>query len=176
MAHFQKFNVSVQPNHPVSPETVFATKHSPSILEQIGLNMLVEVSISTAFLGATITPPQQRTITVMAHLDTGASTTSIDKTLASYLGLVPTGQQQAATASGLAIVEMYAADIAFLNTPLISIPNLQVGSCTLPHFNLENCLADPTLPTNFGVLIGRDLLSRWSITWHGPTSTVFISD
>ncbi len=25
-------------------------------------------------------------------------------------------------------------------------------------------------------LIGRDILSHWSLTWHGPTSTVLISD
>lgn len=29
---------------------------------------------------------------------------------------------------------------------------------------------------NFGLLIGRDIMSRWNIVWNGPTSTVLVSD
>ena len=115
-------------------------------------------------------------MTVMAHLDTGASLTSIDKRIAQQLGLVSTGSGHIATASGSVTVPNYAVDIAFLNTSLRGIQNLQVTSCQLPHFNLSIAVQNPSNPANFGVLIGRDIMPLWHITWHGPTSTVFISD
>jgi hypothetical protein len=36
---------------------------------------------------------------------------------------------------------------------------------------LNECMYNP-----IGILIGRDIMSRWNIVWNGPTSTVFISD
>ena len=50
---------------------------------------------------------------VMAHLDTGASLTSIDHNLAQYLGLMSIGQQRVSTASGFATVSNYAIDLTF---------------------------------------------------------------
>jgi len=52
------------------------------------------------------------------------------------------------------------------------------GEVDLVYFNkhLEKALKDPNDPTNFGLLIGRDIMSHWHITWFGHTSTVFISE
>lgn len=51
-------------------------------------------------------------------------------------------------------------------------PNLQIGSCNL-NFQLNSNLNNPR---NFGILLGRDVMSRWNIIWNGPSSTVIISD
>jgi len=112
----------------------------------------------------------------MAHLDTGASTTSIEHNIASHLGLFSIGRQRISTANGTSTVDSYPVDLAFLNSSLKGFQNFRVSSCQMAHFNLEDCLQNPNKPKNFGVLIGRDVMSRWHITWHGPTSTVFISD
>jgi hypothetical protein len=110
----------------------------------------------------------------MAHLDTGASKTSIDINLAKYLNLVSTGQSKSKTAGGPQVTPDFVIDLGF-RTPLSPFSNLQIGSCDL-GFNLQQCLANPNDPANFGILIGRDVMSRWNIVWNGPTSTVFISD
>jgi hypothetical protein len=114
----------------------------------------------------------QSSLAVKAHLDTGASVTSIDINLASSMGLVPVGATQLRTAGGV---------VEFSNF----IINLQFPTATLaPRINLPICSCDmgfdpskpPGDPRNFGVLIGRDVISRWNIVWNGPTSTVIIND
>lgn len=176
MAHLFKFSLGLNINPPLTPGTTVGLQNSPIPLLQVGFNMLVELSIASVFLKSINPPTLNKTITVMAHFDTGASRTSIEHSIASHLGLIATGQQQIGTANGFAQSNNYALDIAFLNTPFSGVQNLQVSSCTLPHFNLKNCLRNPNQETNFGILIGRDLMSRWHITWHGPTSTVLVSD
>jgi hypothetical protein len=110
----------------------------------------------------------------MAHLDTGASITSIDISLAKHLKLIPTGQSVSKTAKGPQLMPDFVIDLSFRAT-LSPFFNLQIGSCDL-GFNLQQCLSDPNDSVNFGILIGRDIMSRWNIVWNGPTSTVFISD
>jgi hypothetical protein len=110
----------------------------------------------------------------MAHLDTGASKTSIDINLAKYLNLVSTGQSKSKTAGGIRVTPDFVIDLGF-RAPLRPFPNLQIGSCDL-GLDLQKCLANPNDPTNFGILIGRDVMSQWNIVWNGPSSTVFISD
>jgi hypothetical protein len=175
MSHFNQFSIGLNISPTLPPGTVVGVQQSPAPLAQLGLNMLVEISTASAFLNSP-TPSTRATIAVMAHLDTGASLTSIDANLAQHLGLIATGSQRIGTASGFSTVNNYAIDISFLNTPLKGIQNLMISSCTLPHFNLANAKQNPNLPTNFGVLIGRDIMSRWSVTWHGPSSSVLISD
>jgi hypothetical protein len=110
----------------------------------------------------------------MAHLDTGASITSIDINLAKYLKLAPTGQSTSRTAAGPQSTPDFVIDLSF-RTALSPFLNLQIGSCDL-GFDVQQCLSDPNNSRNFGILIGRDMMARWNIVWHGPTSTVFISD
>lgn len=111
----------------------------------------------------------------MAHFDTGASITSIDINLASHLFLNATGQSISHTASGAHQMPTFAIDLSFPNTNLLPFSNLQIGSCHL-NFNIKNCEQNPNDPKNFGLLIGRDIMSKWNIVWNGPTSTVFIND
>lgn len=175
MSHQNFFNVGINISPAPQKGTAIGLQYAPTALAQLGLNMLVEFSTASAFLSVA-NPPARKNIAVMAHFDTGASLTSIDHSLATHLELVSTGQQRVSTAGGFAVVNNYAVDVGFIGSQLKGIQNLQISSCQLPHFNLQNCLANPNQPQNFGVLIGRDLMSRWNITWNGPTSTVFISD
>jgi hypothetical protein len=137
--------------------------------------MNIPVEISTA---AVFKSPQNNvspfSILAMAHLDTGASVTSIDIALAKHLNLIPMGLSTSGTAAGPQSMPTFVIDLSF-RVDLSPFPNLQIGSCKL-GFDLQQCLANPNDLRNFGILIGRDVMARWNIVWNGPTSTVFISD
>jgi len=174
MAHYTQHSFNLNVNPPLPKGTQVAVGTSAVSLQRFGFNMPIEISTASAFRqGAN--PAQLKTITVMAHFDTGASRTSIDDGLAQHLGLIPTGVGTIRTAAGPKTMNNYAVDVAFLNTQLHGLLNLQVGACDL-GFDLAKNQANPNDITNFGVLIGRDIMSLWHITWHGPTSTVMISD
>lgn len=175
MAHYNHFNLGFNITPTPASGTTVGIQQSHVMLAQVGFNLMVEISTASAFLNVG-NPIPRKTIAVMAHLDTGASLTSIDHSVAQHLGLITIGQQRIGTASGLSIVNNYAIDLAFLGTTLRGVQNMQITSCQLPHFNLQETLLNPNVAKNFGMLIGRDLMARWSITWHGPTSTVLLSD
>ncbi len=175
MAHFHTFNFGVNIIPPPPPGTAVAHHISQMPLQLLGLNFLLEVSTATAFV-ASKNPVPRRAIPVMAHLDTGASSTAIDESLATHLGLISVGKGRNATANGFRESNFYVVDAAFINTPLKGIQNLQISSIHIPSFNLNAAIQNPMVHQNFGVLIGRDILSRWQVTWHGPSSTVFVSD
>jgi hypothetical protein len=113
-----------------------------------------------------------RSTAVMAHLDTGASITSIDISLAEYLDLKPTGFSRYLTAGGIQKMPTYVIDLYFPQCSLKPIINLPIGSCYL-KFDVNGDQKDPE---KFALLIGRDILSRWNIVWNGPTSIVIIND
>ena len=110
----------------------------------------------------------------MAHFDTGASVTSIDIGLAKHLNLLTMGQTESRTAAGLQTMPNFAIDILFPTTSLSPFYNLRVGSCNL-GFDLANNMK-PDKMQNMGLLIGRDIMSRWNIVWNGLSSTVIVSD
>jgi hypothetical protein len=61
----------------------------------------------------------------MAHLDTGASVTSIDRALAQYLNLMPTGQSIIRTAAGPQSMPTFVIDLSF-RADLSPFFNLQI--------------------------------------------------
>jgi hypothetical protein len=175
MGSFVHYNVDINITPPTVAGTRVATSLSPTALLNIGFNIPLEIVTATIFRQ----PPNQTplsSIVVMAHFDTGASRTSIDINLAKHLNLQPIGQSLSYTAAGPQLMPDYAVDIGFPNTNLSPFKNLKIGSCQLITFNLQNSLSNQNDPNNFGILLGRDIMSRWNIVWNGPTSTVFISD
>ena len=106
----------------------------------------------------------------MGHLDTGAMFTSVDFNVAKKLNLFSTGLSKKQTASGEAITPDYIANLSFPGAKLKSYSMVRIGSVNL-GFDFKD---KPY--SKIGILIGRDIMSKWHITWHGPTSTVFISD
>jgi len=112
----------------------------------------------------------------MSHFDTGASITNIDVRLAEHLSLTPIDNIIQGTANGEKELTKYAIDLSFPNTHLKSFLNLEIGSCQLAHFNLQKALDNPMDMKNFGVLIGRDIMSNWLIVWNGTQSIININD
>jgi hypothetical protein len=148
-----------------------ASSPQPLILQ--GLNIPITISTASAYLkNPSFSKMGISSLVVMAHLDTGASITSIDIGLAKHLKLLPTGVSPRFTAAGPTTMPTFAIDLHFQSGAMTPYINLSIGSCKL-NFNISGNLNDPR---NFGVLIGRDIMSRWNIVWNGPTSTVFIND
>jgi hypothetical protein len=158
-------------NSPLPAGTDIGASPRPLLLE--GFNFPVAVSTPSGLLkNPSFDKDLAASIVVMAHLDTGASRTSIDIKLAEHLKLVSTGNSSLTTAGGVKIMPDFVVDLNFPNTDLGPFINLPVGSCNLP-FDISGNLNDFK---NFALLLGRDILSYWNVVWNGPTSTVFIND
>lgn len=174
MAHIHKMSVQIQVNPPIQAETQMNLSFSPEELAKNGFNLPVSISASS-LLKQSNQAADAKTVTVMAHFDTGASRTSIDTRLAEYMGLTPVGMTPICTAAGTVEMPNYAVDISFPSSNLSPFINLPISSCKLP-FCIEPSGEIELNITNFGILIGRDIMSRWNIVWNGPSSTVFVSD
>jgi hypothetical protein len=136
-----------------------------------GFNIPVEISIAS--IRKQPDKPATQSFSVMAHFDTGASGTSIDIGLAQHIGLGVEGTTTILTAAGPQKMPTFMADLAFPSTTLSPFINLKMSSCVL-GFKLDG--ADTATPSNFGLLLGRDVMSRWNIVWNGPSSTVLVND
>jgi hypothetical protein len=135
-------------------------------LRVAGLTFPVAISLASVF---TQNRPELAGETLStAHLDTGASRTSIDIGIAHKLGLIQAGKTSILTAGGIINAPTFLIDLLFPNTTLSPFINLEISSCNLHVIN------DVSPP--FDILLGRDILSRWNIVWNGATSTVFIND
>jgi len=165
--HFKvQFKVTPDPD----PGSKISVKLDYVPLLKTGLNFPVELSTARVFLK----PPgsaKMSSIVVIGHFDTGASSTTIDISLAKHLNLIPVGESIMQTAGGTQTTPDFYINMSFPGSNLHPFHNLKIGSCSLP-FDLNNGLD----PNNFGILIGRDVMSRWNIVWNGPSSTVFIND
>jgi len=173
MAIFNELTFGLNVNPPPTKDTNLTVNFSPFPLLQAGFNIAVEISNASTFKNPPLNMPLC-SIVVMAHFDTGASSTSIDIELAKHLNLLAIGQSENRTASGPQIMPNFAVDISFPTARLSPFYNLRVGSCRL-GFDIANNMKPPK-SQNMGVLIGRDIMSRWNIIWNGPTSTIIISD
>jgi hypothetical protein len=148
---------------------------TPLPLANLGANLRVEVATASALVNDPNSPLARQSLVIMAHIDTGASQTTIASSLAQHLALTQTGVGVANTANGAMTSPTYAADITFVGTDLKARSDLNIGSCKLP-FDLQRHAAQPNDPRNFGILIGRDIMSAWHIVWDGPSSTIMIYD
>jgi len=160
-SHSLGFKITPEP----SQETKVGIIISPQALFVNGLNIPITISTASADLQKPgFDKSSASTIAITAHLDTGASRTSIDLGLAQRLKLLSTGSSIVYTANGPAELPAYAIDLHFPNTNLQPFINLPIGSCNLSG------------QSNFSMLLGRDIMSRWNIVWNGPSSTVIIND
>jgi len=161
------------PNY-LPPDTKFGLDINSQYLLKYGFVMPVIVQTPSFLCSPPFSKPL-RTIVAMALLDTGASSTAISRIIANYLNLDPIGFSQINTAAGQAVYPDFSVDILFPSVALKSFENIKVGTCDLP-FDLNLPIDEYSSKNNFGVLIGRDMMSRWNIVWNGPTSSVFISE
>jgi hypothetical protein len=153
------FNIKITP--PPTDGTHVVVDFSPRDLQQFGFNLPVEISTARIFREPPLNMPLS-SIVVTAHFDTGAGVTSIDIELAKHLNLFAMGQSENRTASGPQVMPNFAVDISFPSTGLSPFYNLLIGSCRL-DFDLVNNMK-PSKSQNMGILIGRDIMSRWTGT------------
>ena len=151
--------------------TDVVTGISTDSLIRYGYNLQVKISPSSK---SKESPEPHRSIIVLANLDTGTSTTTIDTSLAEYLGLTPGKPLSYRTVSGQQTSPTYKVDVNFIEPSLSPEHDIIVNSGIL-DFNLERN-ADKRIQGNIGMLIGRDLMSHWNIVWDGVASTVRIVD
>jgi hypothetical protein len=173
MGYSYNCNILFDIKPPLPAGTQMGIRHTPAPLFLEGFNLPVSVSTSSGCLNnPNFNKDLAASIAVMAHLDTGASRTSIDIGLAEYLKLEPSGMAPNLTAGGIKTMPTFVLDLHFQNANLAPFINLPVSSCEL-SFDIGGRLNSSK---NFALLLGRDILSRWNIVWNGPTSTVFIND
>jgi predicted aspartyl protease len=104
-------------------------------------------------------------IRMKALLDTGASVTIISKTFANHCKLLQTNEGSELTAVGSKIsCGEHAGAISFPNTDLKSFDSIRIRS------------VDFYKQPNYAILIGRDILRKWKITFDGPSKRVTITD
>jgi hypothetical protein len=144
---------------------------SPLPILRWGLNLPVTISPANVYSKILSATPAG-SIIVLAHFDTGARTTAIDIGLAEYLNLVQIGSSRVMTAGGPIDSSAFMIDLQFPGSTLAPLVNLPINSCRL-NFDITNNLYSSQ---NFGILLGRDVMSHWNIVWNGPTSTVIIND
>jgi hypothetical protein len=165
-------NITLNIQPPPPPDAKIGLGFSPSHLADCGLNFPVAVFPSKAAPPDDKSEEPTQSAVVYAHFDTGATISSIDRGLAAYLKLKPTGMSSMMTAGGRQEVPNYVIDLHFPGSGLSPFIRLPIASCQL-EFDVN---AEFKNPRNFAMLIGRDVMSRWNITWNGPVSTVTIND
>jgi hypothetical protein len=98
----------------------------------------------------------------MAMIDTGASGTCVHEPILQQLGINPVGVVQGLTAAGPVQQSLYPARLVFPATGwTFDVPNV-VG------VNLAGQVAQIVPPQPIIALLGRDLLTAWTLTWNGP--------
>ena len=166
MGSLRLHNIGLQTIPPLPINTRVAINMSPFPLVFNGLNIPVIISTASAYRLPN-EPNSIKTTQILAHFDTGATKTSIDIELAKQLSLIPIGESPSHTAAGLMQATDFVIDLSFPGPTLQPFINLQISSCELTN---------PTIPLQFKMLLGRDVMSRWNIIWDGPSSTVIIND
>ena len=170
----QSINAGVQTSKPLPADITASIVMSEKHLLEYGF--VIPLIIQTP--SALHLPPKSKPLkssTVMALLDTGASRTCISNIIADELDLEPVGASRSFTASGVSVNPDYAVDILFPDAGLKSFENLKVASCQLPY-NPALSGSDKISRHNYGILIGRDMMTKWNIVWNGPSSIVFITE
>lgn len=109
---------------------------------------------------ASMTPPA----TGLALIDTGATYTCIDETTCQALGIQAVGTATVNHVDGASIRACYPVQVSF---PDLKLPPLKIIRAT--SVNLTN----NTPP--FIALIGRDVLSRFKLTYNGPRGRIEIA-
>jgi len=97
----------------------------------------------------------------LAMVDTGASITAIERTVAERLGLLQTGVAPVAGVTGVAEQPVYAASLGFLSPSFTLDPWSMIGS--------------PIGRQGFHVLLGRDVLQRLRLIYDGASGAFSLS-
>ena len=143
----------------------------PPALIEIGpvLQVLVEVpGPLAARLQAEGTPIPSPAIG-LALIDTRPTRSAVDDAVIQALGVQPSGVVNVGTAAGFQRQYLYSAKFSF---PGANLPTLEFAQLTGVH--LAGHLV-PHLNRPLIVLIGRDILSRFVMIYHGPSASITLA-
>lgn len=161
---FLRFNVISQPDPANPSKLIQSAQLGPHALFSggVAMDLLVGVDAITAqtLQGAGSLPSPIR---VKALLDTGCTITSIDNALVAALNLKVRGYNPIHTANGTITASQHQVSLAFPGTALTGRSTHTVQAANLTG-------------QAFQVLIGRDLMATWTITYNGPAGFVSIAD
>lgn len=162
---YYQFNVLTQPDPSDPQQTLIHVQPGPHGLFSGGIIMdiLIGIDSITAQSLQSADIPVPPPFTAKALVDTGCTITSIDNSIVSALNLIPRGYSQTGTANGIATVTNHLVSIEFPRTNLTGRLIHQVQSVSLT--------GQP-----FHVLIGRDLMASWNISYNGTAGFVSICD
>jgi len=162
---YYQFNVLTQPDPTDLKKTLIQVQPGPHGLFSGGvvMDIVIGVDLITAQSLQTSNIPVPPPITARALVDTGCTITSIDAAIASSLQLKTRGYTQTHTANGLMNVSQHQISLNFPGTNLMGRQVQTVQAVDLS--------GQP-----YGVLIGRDIMMSWSITYNGTTGFVCIAD
>ena len=129
---------------------------SPFYLAQHGFVIEVEIHHPSRLIDPLTKSGQvvQSPATVQALIDTGATYSAIDKTLATNLGLLEVSQAVIASATGPTPTQVYAASLRFTDSGLAGFDPLPLLGVNLYGFKTP-------------CLIGRDVLSTLLMIYDG---------
>jgi len=132
----------------------------------MGCHLAVEIHLHPA-LSAHLQqqqPPQPLPTPVVgrALIDTGATFTAIDRGAATQLNLVAIDTIPSGTAAGPQICPRYPARLMFPGTPI-------------PGINLPLVVGVDLTGQGFIVLLGRDFLASFVMTYNGPLGQFILS-
>lgn len=160
-----KFNVISQPDPTNPANTILHVQPGMHGLLSGGvvMDMLIGVDPITGQSLLASNLPIPSPIVVKGLIDTGCTITSIDTSIIDKLQLKTRGYSQTLTANGSMDVSQHLISLNFPGTALSGRPVHTVQSVNLS--------GQP-----FSVLIGRDLMASWLITYNGTMGFVSISD
>lgn len=167
---YQQFRIISQPDPRDPTKTIQILEGGAHALFSGGVLLDVAVGIDAVTANTfrvqnkkTVPPP----IRVKALLDSGCTVTSIDQELAKKLNLKTIGFNQVFTANGPVQSPLHVVSLAF--------PGVAPGP-TLKGIDLLTVQTVNLAGQQFGVLIGRDIMSRWAIHYNGPAGFISIAD
>lgn len=163
VAYFSQFYVQISPDPTDPTKQHVSVKHGPDGLYSGGIVMEVAIGIDAVSQSQNKGNPLPEPIIVKALVDTGCTITSIDRSIVSALNLMVRGYSQTFTANGSAQVSNHLVSIDFPGIGLRGKPVHQVQAVDLT--------GQP-----FQMLVGRDLMAAWAITYNGPAGFVSIAD
>jgi len=128
------------------------------------IDVIVMNSREVIEAGCTVGLEYPEPVKMKALLDTGASITVISKTFAKYCKLLQTGETEIRVLGSLHKCGEHAGAISFPGTNLRPYDPIRIVS------------ADFVQERHYAILIGRDILRNWTITFDGRSKRVTIAD
>ena len=128
------------------------------------IDVVVVNSSEVIEAGRTVGLEYPEPVKMKALLDTGAAITVISKTFAKYCKLLQTGETEIRVLGSLHKCGEHAGAISFPGTNLRPFDPIRIVS------------ADFVQERHYAILIGRDILRNWTITFDGRYTRVTITD